>query len=412
MKRFISFFLSFFLVVGLFTTVFASEVKVITMVVDEKEVMINGESVFLDVPPTIVEGRTLVPLRFISEAFGAEVEWDGVTRTITLTAPDVESLQQIIDELQTQKESIEKANAALKTENTDLKNQITTLTEENETLSEKVGMMDTLITKLEDQIADLLNENEKLTKEVEELKKKLSSGSGQEDAESPVITVNNLSAKAILEEESLVLDVTIEDDSTIVFSRVFLNSVLLTETLGEFGEVQPSKLVSGEYALIVQAIDGSGNVGTASVPFTVKHDLKKEPIRFTLQAVDAGGMAGPGPRSTGTPTADSSMPYLTAHFQNRSMASYEIITVRTFDASGTEYQMMPGMNFFDIMKEQFGLPEHLMIVSGDKYSAPCAISLEQQNMTPEEFFDGWEVKITMYDSIRELEFIKTLSYSK
>jgi len=412
MKKTVSLFLSFVLSCSLISTVFASEVNTIKMTVGDRQVFVNGEPLELDVPPTIVEGRTLVPLRFISEAFGAEVEWDGATRTITLNAPDVESLQQIIDELQTQKESIEKDNQTLKTENTDLKNQITTLTEENETLSEKVGMMDTLITKLEDQITDLLSENEKLTKEVEELKKKLNDGNGQEDTESPVITVNNLSAKEILQEESLTLDVIIEDDSTIVFSRVFLNSALLTETLGEYGEIQPLKLVSGEYTLIVQAIDGSGNVGTTSVPFTVKHDLKKEPIHFKLQAVDAGGMARPGPQSTDNPTADSSMPYLTAHFENRSMASYEIITVRTFDASGTEYEMMPGMNFFDIMKIQFGLPDHLIIVSGDTYSVPCAISLEPQDMTPEDYFDGWEVKITMYDSIRELEFIKTLSYSK
>ena len=30
----------------------------------------------LDVPPTIKENRTFVPLRFIAEAFGSEVQWD------------------------------------------------------------------------------------------------------------------------------------------------------------------------------------------------------------------------------------------------------------------------------------------------------------------------------------------------
>ena len=34
-----------------------------------------------DTPPTIVDGRTLVPLRAIFEALGAEVEWDNNTRT-------------------------------------------------------------------------------------------------------------------------------------------------------------------------------------------------------------------------------------------------------------------------------------------------------------------------------------------
>lgn len=45
----------------------------------------NGVSVALDQPPVIVGGRTLVPLRFVSEALGAAVGWNGDTRTITIT---------------------------------------------------------------------------------------------------------------------------------------------------------------------------------------------------------------------------------------------------------------------------------------------------------------------------------------
>jgi len=39
-----------------------------------------------DVPPMIVENRTLVPLRAISEALGAEVDWCGDTHTVTINA--------------------------------------------------------------------------------------------------------------------------------------------------------------------------------------------------------------------------------------------------------------------------------------------------------------------------------------
>jgi len=39
----------------------------------------------LDVPAHIVNGRTMVPLRFISEYFGATVEWNENTRTIEIT---------------------------------------------------------------------------------------------------------------------------------------------------------------------------------------------------------------------------------------------------------------------------------------------------------------------------------------
>jgi len=38
--------------------------------------LVNGEELSLDVPAKIVEGRTLVPLRFVGEALGAEVQWD------------------------------------------------------------------------------------------------------------------------------------------------------------------------------------------------------------------------------------------------------------------------------------------------------------------------------------------------
>ena len=39
----------------------------------------------IDVVPAVVNDRTMVPLRFISEAFGAQVDWDGQTQTATVT---------------------------------------------------------------------------------------------------------------------------------------------------------------------------------------------------------------------------------------------------------------------------------------------------------------------------------------
>ena len=48
----------------------------------------NGMPIKLDVPAIISEGRTLVPLRFVSESLGAEVEWDGETKTISIFSFD------------------------------------------------------------------------------------------------------------------------------------------------------------------------------------------------------------------------------------------------------------------------------------------------------------------------------------
>jgi N-acetylmuramoyl-L-alanine amidase len=47
----------------------------------------NATSYTIDVAPIIHMGRTLVPLRFISEHLGIQVNWDSSTRTVTLQNP-------------------------------------------------------------------------------------------------------------------------------------------------------------------------------------------------------------------------------------------------------------------------------------------------------------------------------------
>jgi len=51
-------------------------------------VYLNGQELSFDVPPTIENGRTLVPLRAIFEAMGASVSWDNDTRTATAVKGD------------------------------------------------------------------------------------------------------------------------------------------------------------------------------------------------------------------------------------------------------------------------------------------------------------------------------------
>lgn len=45
----------------------------------------RNETVTLDVPPQIVNDRTLVPVRAVSEALDCKVEWDGDTRSVYIT---------------------------------------------------------------------------------------------------------------------------------------------------------------------------------------------------------------------------------------------------------------------------------------------------------------------------------------
>ncbi len=57
----------------------------VKLTVGENKLTVNGTEKALDVPGQIVENRTLVPVRAISEAFGCEVGWDAETRTVTIT---------------------------------------------------------------------------------------------------------------------------------------------------------------------------------------------------------------------------------------------------------------------------------------------------------------------------------------
>jgi hypothetical protein len=47
--------------------------------------VVDGTIISLPAAPYIKSGRTMVPLRLISEAFGGDVVWDAATRTITIT---------------------------------------------------------------------------------------------------------------------------------------------------------------------------------------------------------------------------------------------------------------------------------------------------------------------------------------
>jgi len=49
---------------------------------------VNGVNKIMDVAPYIKAGRTYVPVRYLGEALGADVAWDEVTKTVTLTKGD------------------------------------------------------------------------------------------------------------------------------------------------------------------------------------------------------------------------------------------------------------------------------------------------------------------------------------
>ena len=82
MKKVLSFFLSLMLL--------ASTAGAIDLYVDT-------ELIQTDTPPTVVDGRTLVPVRAIFEAIGATVTWDEATSTATGVRGDITVTIQIND---------------------------------------------------------------------------------------------------------------------------------------------------------------------------------------------------------------------------------------------------------------------------------------------------------------------------
>jgi len=60
----------------------------VQLVIGSTTARVNGQARTLDAAPFIQNGRTLVPLRFVSEAFGAEVEYDPATTAISIVDPN------------------------------------------------------------------------------------------------------------------------------------------------------------------------------------------------------------------------------------------------------------------------------------------------------------------------------------
>lgn len=59
--------------------------KTVSLTIGSDTAKVNYKEVKLDAAPAIIQGSTFVPLRFIGEALGAQVEWDGTNRTIHIT---------------------------------------------------------------------------------------------------------------------------------------------------------------------------------------------------------------------------------------------------------------------------------------------------------------------------------------
>jgi thiosulfate/3-mercaptopyruvate sulfurtransferase len=69
---------------------------VISLNIGRNVAVVDGRNVNLDVAPIVIGGRTLVPLRFVSENLGAEVSWNEATRTVNIVSAVAERPAEVV----------------------------------------------------------------------------------------------------------------------------------------------------------------------------------------------------------------------------------------------------------------------------------------------------------------------------
>jgi hypothetical protein len=58
--------------------------RTISLTIGSTTAVVNGQQQTLDVAPFVVGDRTLVPLRFVAQSLGAQVNWDDSTSSVTI----------------------------------------------------------------------------------------------------------------------------------------------------------------------------------------------------------------------------------------------------------------------------------------------------------------------------------------
>ncbi|MGB9886891.1 MAG: copper amine oxidase N-terminal domain-containing protein [Moorellales bacterium] len=59
----------------------------IALASEQVTLVVNARQLFPDVPPQIIGGRVMVPIRIVAENLGAEVAWDSTNQVVWITTP-------------------------------------------------------------------------------------------------------------------------------------------------------------------------------------------------------------------------------------------------------------------------------------------------------------------------------------
>ncbi|KFN09770.1 MULTISPECIES: copper amine oxidase N-terminal domain-containing protein [Paenibacillus] len=64
----------------------------VILTLDSRKAYVNGKQIDLDVAPTTISGRTMVPLRFVSDHLGLQLVWDQKNQIIALYQGDFDNI--------------------------------------------------------------------------------------------------------------------------------------------------------------------------------------------------------------------------------------------------------------------------------------------------------------------------------
>ncbi len=121
------------------TTITTNE-KTITLKMGSNIATVNGEEYELDAAAEVISGRTLVPLRFITDHLGAEIlDWDSETYTVKIKTNNQETNQETVEEASTEVENekdSEEITEDTEADSTEEESNIDEQNEEKETLEE------------------------------------------------------------------------------------------------------------------------------------------------------------------------------------------------------------------------------------------------------------------------------------
>lgn len=85
-------------VMGSILPLYGASQKTITLSIGSAKCMVDGQEKWMDVAPFVQDGRTYVPIRFISEALGATVDYtkyaDGSAKDVTITLDETTAQSQ------------------------------------------------------------------------------------------------------------------------------------------------------------------------------------------------------------------------------------------------------------------------------------------------------------------------------